>query len=156
MLKRFLCGVALLALASNAAAEFYIGAKTGTMLVDISGADDPVNTSLILGYEFGVVFGDVGLEAEFSRTTSDGEVGGEDLEVDTNGYYVTFLTPGALYLKARAGMVDSDVKIGSASESDNNSSLGVGVGISTGILRVELEFTTIDDDIEYLTLGLQF
>ena len=99
---------------------------------------------------------DIGLEAEFSRTISDGELNGDDIDVDTNAIYLTFVTPGAAYLKLRAGYIDSEVTIGNNSSSDDDTSFGAGIGLSTGILRFEIEFTQVNDDTDFLTLGVQF
>ena len=145
-----------LCLATSAHADFYLGVKTGPMLVDIDGADDPTNVALTLGYEFGIVVGDLGLEAEFSRTASDGEVGDEDLEVESDGFYAAFLTPGPVYLKLRAGVVDNEVIIGDDADSDGGTAFGAGFGLSAGLARFEIEYTRIDSDIDFVSLGVQF
>ncbi len=154
--KRLIAASLALCLNTAAYADWYLGAKTGPMLVDISGADDPTNAAVTIGYELGALVADIGLEAEFSRSLSEGEVGGQDLEVDTNGFYVTFLTPGPVYLKLRGGVVDTEVTIGSVSNSDDDTSIGAALGLSTGILRFEIGYTQIEDDIDFLTFGLQF
>ncbi len=157
MYRKLLSATALaLCLIPAAHADLYIGAKTGPMLVDISGADDPTNVALTLGYELGILVADVGLEAEFSRTASDGDVAGQPLEVETNALYVSFVTPGPLYLKLRGGIADTEVSVGAASTSDNDTSLGVGLGVSAGILRFEIEYTQIENDVDFLSFGVQF
>lgn len=145
-----------LCLMTSAHADFYLGVKTGPMLVDIDGADDPTNVALTLGYEFGIVLGDLGLEAEFSRTLSEGEVGDEDLEVESDGFYAAFLTPGPIYFKLRAGVVDNEVIIGDDADSDGGNAFGAGIGVSAGLARFEIEFTRIDSDIDFVSLGVQF
>ena len=142
--------------ATGAHADFYLGAKAGPMLVDINGADDPTNAALTLGYEFGVLVGDVGLEAEFARTVSEGKVAGDDLEVESNGFYATFVTAGPVYFKVRAGVVDNEVTVGNDSDTDSGTAVGAGFGVSAGIVRFEIEYTRLDSDLDFITLGLQF
>ncbi len=146
----------LLAASPAALADFYITAKTGPMIVDIDGADDPTNIGVALGYELGIVVADLAIEAELTRTASEGDVDGSDLEVETNGLYVTFTTPGALYLKLRGGVVDAETTVGNDSDSESGTSLGVGLGLSLGLVRVEFEFTQIEDDVDFLSVGVQF
>jgi hypothetical protein len=79
--------VLLIGSTGSAQAEWLIGAKTGVMATDVDGAsvsDDPRNLGLTLGYELGILAGDLALEAEITRTGTTGTVGGQDLEVETN------------------------------------------------------------------------
>ena len=157
MKRKLLLTVPLaLCLANGAHADFYLGVKTGPMLVDIDGADDPTNVALTLGYEFGIVIGDLGLEAEFSRTASKGEVDDDDLEVESDGFYAAFVTPGPVYFKARAGVVDNEVIIGDDADSDGGNAFGAGFGVSAGLARFEIEYTRIDSDVDFISLGVQF
>ena len=132
------------------------GAKTGPMQVDISGADDPTNAGVAVGYELGVVLGDIGFEGEFTTTMSEGSVGNQDLSIDTVGVYATYRSPGFLYLKARTGFVRWDADYGSNSDDDTVTSMGLGIGLSLALIKVELEYTQIDEDIDFISIGVQF
>lgn len=160
--KCFTRGTAALLLVAGALlapagqAEWYFGAKAGPMMIDAGGVDDPTNAGVLIGREWGVVAGDVGIEAELSKTIDDGRFAGQDVQVNTRGLYVAFRTAGPVYLIGRAGMVRTEREIGSVSDSDTNSAIGAGVGFSIGIAQFELEFTRIDEDIDFLSLGLRF
>jgi hypothetical protein len=159
MQRSTLCALLLstgLLVATSASADIYIGAKTGPMMIDASGVDDPVNTAVMLGYEQGFILGDVGVEAEISRTASDGEFAGNKVEVDTEALYLAVRTPGVVYFKARAGILHEEVSIGSASEDDTGASMGVGLGFGLGILQIEIEYTVVEEDIDFLSVGIKF
>lgn len=143
----------------TAQAEFLIGVKTGTMATDVDGAnvsDDPSNGGLMLGYELGILAGDVAVEAEFTRSSSAGSVSGQDLEVETNAVYLSYTTPGPFYLKLRGGLMDSSIDAGPFSSDESGEAYGVGVGFSLGLLRLEAEYTAINEDIDFISLGLVF
>lgn len=136
------------------------GAKTGPMQLDGANIDDdPTNAGVVVGYELGVVLGDVGFEGELTTTMKDGSTKGtpsDDISVDTMGLYATYRSPGFLYLKAKTGFTRWDLSAGSYEEDDTVTSMGLGIGFSLGIIQFELEYTEIDDDIEFISLGVQF
>ncbi|WP_455218945.1 outer membrane protein [Kaarinaea lacus] len=139
------------------AAGLTFGAKGGPMQLDASDADDPINAGVAIGYEFGVALGDLGFEGEFTTTVKDGKIGGKELNIDTVGAYVTYRSPGFIYLKARAGYVgwDAAQTLGDSAD-DTSTSLGLGLGFSLKIIKFELEYTQIDDDIDFISLGILF
>ena len=143
-------------LSHTASADVYFGAKTGPMFVDASGADDPINTAFMIGYEQGFVVGDIGIEGEISRTTEDGEVGGQELDVDTEALYLTLRTAGPIYVKARAGYLQEEVSVGKNSTDDSGTSYGIGVGFGLGLAQIEVEFTQVEEDIDFLSVGIKF
>lgn len=138
------------------AGEVIFGAKTGPMMIDVTGYDDPVNTGLMVGYQQGVVLGDLGIEGEFTTTTSDGEYLGQKVSVDTMAIYAALRTAGPLYFKVKGGYLQEDVEVGPVSESDSGMSYGVGLGFGIGILQLELEYTQVEEDISFVSLGIQF
>ena len=158
MVKKIgLCGLLLVAffgLASTAyATGVTFGAKMGPMQLDIPGADDPTNAGVAVGYELSVVLGDLGFEGEFTTTMDEGSANNKDIEVDTVGIYATYRTPGTVFVKARGGFVNWDIN-GIADDTDT--SLGIGLGFSLGLIKFELEYTQISDDIDFVSLGVQF
>lgn len=148
--------VAGLLLSPAVQADWYIGAKTGPMMIDESGVDDPTNAGVLIGHEWGVVAGDLGIEAEITTTVDDGEFAGQDVQLDTLGLYAAFRTAGPVYLIGKAGVIRNELEIGSVSDSDTGSAIGAGVGFSIGIAQFELEYTRIDEDIDFVSLGLRF
>lgn len=163
MKGRILSVAALLIVAlgcSNAArADFLYGVKAGPMLIsfdDVDVSDDPLNAGLLIGYEFGVLFGDLAIEAEITRTVTAGSVSGIDLEVESQGAYVSFTTAGPIYGKLRAGVMKASIDASGLSEDENGETYGVGAGISLGLFRVELEYTVVDDDVQFVSLGVIF
>ena len=101
----------LVAAAPASAGGLFFGAKTGSMIVDSSGVKtDPTNVGVLVGYELGVVLGDLSLEGELTTTTSDGEYKGGfgKFDLDTVAAYLAFRTAGPIYLKANGGFLQVD------------------------------------------------
>lgn len=151
-----LAGALTAGFAPVATADWYFGAKAGPMLIDTANVGNPTNAGVMIGKEWGVVIGDVGVQGEFTTSTTKGKYAGSDVSVDTQAVYGVFRTAGALYLIAKAGMLREDVKIGAASSTDSGSSVGLGVGFSLGVAQLELEYTQVEKDIAYLSLGVRF
>ena len=133
------------------------GAKVGPMQLDVSGTDDPTNAGVAVGYEFGVGLGDLGFEGEFTTTVKDGKIGGKNLNIDTVGAYATYRSPGIVYLKGRVGYVgwDAAQTLGDSAD-DTSASFGLGLGLSLKVVKFELEYTQIDDNIDFISLGILF
>jgi hypothetical protein len=148
----------LLLAAPAMAGEVIFGAKTGPMMIDISGMDDPTNTGFMVGYQQGVVLGDLAIEGELTTTTSDGKLNGSKVSVDTKAIYAALRTAGPFYFKVKGGFLQADRKVGSSSKSDSGASYGVGVGLGLGITQIELEYTqtSLDKNISFVSLGIQF
>lgn len=150
----------LVAAAPASAGGLYFGAKTGSMIIDSPAVKtDATNVGVLVGYELGVVLGDLAVEGELTTSASDGEnkaaYGGGNFSVDTAAAYLAFRTAGPIYLKAKGGylQVSGDVK------SDSGVSYGLGVGFGIGIAQLELEYTqtAIDpSDVAFVSVGVQF
>lgn len=156
----FLVGLlCLIGSAPVAAGDLYFGAKTGPMIVDDSVVKtDATNVGVLVGYELGLVVGDLAVEGEFTTTTSDGEVkasaGGGKFDFDTIAAYLAFRTAGPIYLKAKGGFLQVDGKGGT----DSGASYGIGVGFGIGIAQLELEYTqtAVDPNLAFVSVGVQF
>ncbi len=147
----------LLAAGNSFAGGLTFGAKFGPMQLDVPGADDPLNAGVAIGYELGLGIGDLGFEGEFTTTTKEGEEGTQKLKIDTGGAYVTYRSPGIVYLKGRAGYVGWDADFNVEGKDDGTSaSYGLGLGVNLTVIKIELEYTQIDDDIDFISLGIQF
>lgn len=145
-----------MAFSSGAAADWYFGANAGPMLIDTAGVDDPTNAGVLVGHEWGVVIGDVGVQGEFTTTLNDGSYAGHDVSIDTQAVYGALRTAGPVYLIAKAGFLREEVKVGSTSDTDSGSSAGLGVGFSLGVVQIEIEYTQVEQDISYLSVGVRF
>lgn len=153
-----LVGLLGLVTAAPASADWFFGAKTGPLIFDSSFIkDDAVNTGVMVGYDLGVVLGDLAVEGEYTTTTGDGEFegAGGKFDVDTTAVYLAFRTAGPIYLKVKGGylQVDGDV------DSDSGASYGAGVGFGIGIAQLELEYTqtSLDAaDVAFVSVGVQF
>ena len=151
--------VLLIAATPVAAGDLYFGAKTGKAILDASGVSkDATNTGVLIGWEQSVVLGDIGVEAEYTTTTGDGEIGALKFDVDTIAAYVAFRTGGPIYLKAKGGFLQVDQTILGQSGTDSGASYGVGIGFGIGIAQLELEYTqtALDVDLAYVSVGVQF
>ncbi|HEC20247.1 MAG TPA: hypothetical protein ENI97_13015 [Gammaproteobacteria bacterium] len=149
--------LSVIMVAPATAGGLYFGAKTGPMIVDSSMVKtDPTNVGVMVGYELGVVVGDLALEGEFTTSTSDGEYksGFGKFNLDTIAAYLAFRTAGPIYLKAKGGFLQVDED----GSSDTGASYGVGVGLGVGIVQVELEYTqtSVDPSLSFLSVGVQF
>lgn len=63
--------IAGVAAAPAAMADMYFGVNAGPMLIDSSGVDDPTNAGVLIGKEWGVRLGDIGVQAEFTTTIDE-------------------------------------------------------------------------------------
>jgi len=153
-----LLAAALLAGPAAALADgWYLGAKAGLMATDANGFDDATNAGVVIGRDIiGLVAGDLSLEGEYTTTVDEGSgFGTSDWEIDTLGGYAVFRSAGPAYLKAKGGIVRSDVSVGSFSQTSTDPSAGLGVGFSLGVAQLELEYTRIDGDdadVDFISL----
>ncbi|MFK7992513.1 MAG: hypothetical protein AB8B87_00140 [Granulosicoccus sp.] len=160
MKYRFLiASVLFFGLSSIANAGFLIGVKAGPMLVgfdDVDVDEDPVSVGVLLGYDFDSQPGGFALEAEATRSTAAGLVSGIDLEVESQGLYLSYATRGNLYLKGRVGYMDASLVADSLSEEEGGETYGLAIGLRLGAIRVELDYTAVDDDVTFVSVGLVF
>jgi hypothetical protein len=146
-----------LVVASPASADGWIfGANTGTMNIDDSDVSDPRNVGFMAGYEVGIGLGDLAFEGEITRTTSDGDLNGAAIKVETEALYVALRTAGPVYFKGRVGTLQEEIKIGNSSGTDSGTSMSIGVGFSLGLVQLELDLTRIETDITYVSVGVVF
>jgi len=142
------------------AGGWYFGAKAGRVHVNDSIVKtDPTNVGVVVGYDQGLVVGDVGLEAEFTKTTSQGECKpgactSKNFDADTRALYVAFRSAGPMYFKARGGYLTVD----NNGNTDSGASYGIGFGMGFGLMQLEFEVTKtqVDPDITFFSAGVQF
>lgn len=124
------------------------------MMIDLGGFDDPVNAGAVFGTNRGAGWG---FEGEVTTTLSDGEFFGLDVSVTTVAGYGAYRSEGDTYFKGKLGVAHEEVEIGSVSDDDNGASYGLGVGWRqfNGSM-IELEYTIVEDDVNFLSLGFNF
>lgn len=149
----------LLAAPFAASANAYIGTKVGAMEVRFD--DDEVNSSpssigVMLGYRFDSVLHGLSAEFELTRGVNSGEVSGLDLDVESQGVYVAYQTSGRLYLKGRLGFMNAALDAGVLSEDEGGETYGVAAGYRFSPFAIELDVTSIDDDVTFLSLGVLY
>jgi hypothetical protein len=141
---------------------WYYGGKLVYFEVDVAGIDDPDNAGIVVGHEWDVKYGAIGVEGEYTTTFEDGKLGAQDIDFDTAGIYAVYKThePGIQgigpYLKLKAGAAYNDLTVGTLSEDDTNFAAGIGLGLNMATVAFELEFTVIDDDIDMISFFVRF
>ncbi len=176
MKRTFLLTVlAVLSLAAASAAQPYLGIKTGMMMLDVTGVDNIIPVGAVFGYEFAPK---MSIEGEFNYRISGGDwnystwgaSASSEWKIWTLAAYFVYRYPigEALYLKGKAGFLHEDVSaevsmdsdiLGhltfDASGTDNGLSFGAGAGYKLGEkMAAEAEFTIIETDVNYLSIGL--
>jgi outer membrane immunogenic protein len=134
---------------------WYFGVKGGPVVLDLPSLDDPVNAGVVLGHDWGVVIGDIGVEAEATTTVANGKNDDNGVDVKTGGLFGAVRTAGPIYLKARLGYAVYDFT-GVSGQSEANVAYGLAFGVSVGIVQFELEYTKMDSDVNTITLGVLF
>lgn len=150
--------IILSAVSLTAGAEGYFGFKGGIMSIDLAGIDDPINAGVVFGSNRGAGWG---FEGELTLSMIDGEysIFGSDFDVSirTLAGYAAFRSEGDTYFKGKLGVLNEDVEIGSISEDDTGASYGFGVGWRQGDgSMVELEYTIVEEDVDFISLGFSF
>lgn len=150
--------VALFAAKISLAENAYFGIKFGNMDIDLGDASSPKN----LGFMFGSNRRGGGFEGELTTTFSEGNYnigygfGSLDISVDTLALYGVYRSEGKTYFKAKAGILHERVDISGFSDKDTGFSAGIGLGVDLGSNALEFEYTVIEEDVNYLSVGLRF
>lgn len=162
--------VGTLQLAHADEGDVYVGAKMGTMMIDASNIDDITAMGFLLGVG---VTPEVSVEGEFNTRVSGGDVDGGlvvidgDVDIWTLGAYVVYRHPiiDNVSLKGKVGFIleyvseDIDTILGTYSDDSVDFGNSVGAGVTVGItdvLSAEAEYTIIEADVDYLSVGLNY
>jgi hypothetical protein len=148
-----------------AGSPFYLGLKAGRMMVDVSEFEDANSVGLVAGYKFfDGASGSLAVEGEYTNSSSAditvlGVTGKWD--IDTLAVYLAYRSGGDLYLKGKIGYLDEEISASIAgfgiSGSDSGLSVGIGGGWKIGAnSALELEYTMIEEDVNFLSLGVNF
>ena len=140
-----------------ACADMFFGVKTGSMMVDVSTDKNPINLALNIGYRLDTRVADLSLAGEVNRTLREGETRrGEDLEFESEAIYLVYRTPRSLFVSLRGGIAWDKVVIDGNSSRDNGLLVGAGFGIVAGKTLIQIEYTSIAGDANFLSLSLEF
>ncbi|UTA46503.1 porin family protein [Simiduia sp. 21SJ11W-1] len=136
----------------------YGGIGLGVMSINYGNADNPTNASLQLGYHFNDHWA---AELQYTDSLSDGKVtvqsgyysSSVDVSIQTMAAYAVYRSPGQVYFKGRAGVLQEKV----LGASDSGLSVGLGLGFKIAdSAAIELDATLIEQDVNYFSASLNF
>ena len=146
-------------LSANATDLFYAGVKTGNMSIDVSAYDTDTPMGILVGYPLNENYA---IEFEYTDTDFDLKTAGITFDGDMQTYalYGIYRTSGDFYAKLKAGVLKEDISIGTANYSfeddDSGLSAGIGAGYRSGPISIEAEYTIIEQDVDFLSVGLNY
>ncbi|MCP1728313.1 hypothetical protein J2T60_002313 [Natronospira proteinivora] len=122
---------------------------------------DASNVASYLGGTWGFApepFADwLGVEAEFGLTPTDGSWQGRDWSAaSASTYFSAYWGRERLYLKFRGGLAANYVDVEGVTDSDVGIAAGVGLGFKLFDQPLELHVTSIDSNINTVTLHWRF
>jgi len=126
------------------------GGKAGFAKPSGSNNDAGFNIAGVLGSK---IQENIYWEAELSLGIIDGEVGNNsDWNINSIAGYAVYRTDGDVHLKAKLGVAYWD------DDYDNDTSLtaGIGIGIRAGRGVIDVEYTQINPNVDYITVGYLF
>lgn len=143
--------------ADDAAA--YFGVKAGVMAADRSGMEATPNGGLTIGYGRGLL----ALEAEFTTSLRAGATADPEVhwDITTLALYGSYRSPGAVYVKFKAGMLYEQINFDANGTALRDSAAGGSMGMGLGWQRphgrrLELEYTLVERDVALLSMGYVF
>ncbi len=150
-----LCSLTLLAAPANA--ELFGGIRLGAVNLDVDAAGDPKNLALYLGFQVPNQLADISLAGEVSRSFDAGKTRrGGDLEFESEALYLVVRSTSSLFVSLRGGFVRDKVVTDRGTQRDDGFLFGGGVGVVSGRVRILLEYTSIADDADFLSLNFEF
>ncbi len=163
-MKKYLTLIILLSFYTSVAhSAFYIGAKAGRMQIS---NDIPFDDATSLGLSLGTKIQDSGfaIEGEFTSTISDSAhktISGADLEIFTLAGYGVYRSSGDFYFKGKGGLIYQYLSISGPYLPIEGEDIGLSLGVGGGFriahdTALELEYTIIESDIAFISLGIVF
>jgi hypothetical protein len=128
---------------------WYLGLKGGVVDAGEGVTDDAVNAGFDLGYRNNRY---LATEIEYTDTLVEGETrGGADWEVSTLSAFAALRTATPVKVKGKLGVTHVE-----DSDDDLEFSWGVGLGFWAAGGLVELEYTELADELDYISLGVNY
>ena len=152
----FFCGVFLLTAFNADAARkksksspFYMAIKGG--FVDSAAlGDSAINLGLDVGYRHNKY---LSTELELTETIIEGDTrSGNDWNVDTLSVFAAFRSNTEVKLKGKVGLT----KINSGDADDIELSLGIGIGFWAAGGLMEIEYTELDEGLDFYSIGVNY
>ena len=161
-------GSLTLASTAQAAGKIYIGGKAGIVQADYAGFDEAINAGVYGGFNMlgkdslfaaDLRGGTLAVEGEVTTSIKDGEtdfVG--DWSMTSIGAYAAYRHPltDYFYLKGKLGLVryEIDTSLPSfSSGTETQLAAGIGAGWKVGPGSIEVELTTYESDVLFLSGG---
>lgn len=164
MMKKHLALLVLLSFYTSIAhSDLYIGAKGGVMAVsdDIS-FDDATSIGAVLGAN--IKDSGLAIEGELTTSVSSAEhktTDGAELDIYTIALYGVYRSSGNFYFKGKGGLVYEYLNISGFIFPIEGESIGLSLGAGGGFrindtASLEIEYTIIESDIDFISLGIIF
>lgn len=113
-------------------------------------SDSALNMAMDIGYRHNT---HLSTEFELSKTLIDGNTpSGRDWEVDTLSAFAAFRSNTDIKLKAKIGVTNIDY----GNKDDLELSFGFGLGFWASGGLMEIEYTEIDDSLDYVSLSVNY
>lgn len=144
---------ALAETANTSKGGLYLGIKAIYNDLAPEGSDNAGGLGFIVADHYDNGFG---VEAEVSRSKADIHLLdlNEDYTLDTAGLYGVYRSPGAFYVKARAGLLWKRLTVGREFTDKTAFGGGLGGGYDFGQVLLEGEYTYVDQDIAQFSLSV--
>jgi len=148
---------------SLAHSAFYFGVKVGEMKIsDDMPFDDATSTGIILGAN--MQDSGLAIEGELTTTISAADhktISGAELDIYTLALYGVYRSSGNFYFKGKGGLVYEYLSVSSFAFPLEGEDLGLSLGAGGGFrigqdTLLELEYTIIESDIDFISLGIIF
>lgn len=125
--------------------KFYMGARSSSLLVGISGFPDVNTIGLVFGYN----------STPTTAIEVDVNVYDVSLNIDltTVASYYAYRSEGDQYIKYKIGYLTETLS-GNNSASDSGFSYGIGAGLRFDNLNIEYEFVTVEQDANSSNINL--
>lgn len=162
-----LLGSLSLAGVAQAAGKIYIGGKAGIVKPDISGFDEGISAGVYGGYNL------LGKDSQFAADLRGGTLAVEgevttsvrkgdtdffgDWDMTSIAAYAAYRHPltSYFYVKGKLGLVryEIDTEFPSASDTETQLAAGIGAGWKVGPGSIEVDLTTYESDVLFLSGG---
>lgn len=140
----------LAAVAKGNNSPLYFAIKGGFMDAGGGIADSPINVGVDVGYQWGRY---MSTEIEYTSSIVDGETAsGNDFDITTFSAFAAFRTATPVKFKFKAGLTDID----GGGVSDIEFSYGFGIGFWSAGGLMEVEYTVIDDGLDFISMGVNY
>jgi len=152
---------------AQAEGKIYVGGKVGVVQADFSGFDNAFNAGVYGGYNMlgknshfaaNLNGGTLAVEGEVTLSVVKGDAPIGEWDLTSVGAYAAYRHPltDYFYLKGKLGLVRYDIDTSATSASsgtETSLAAGIGAGWKVGPGSLEVEITTYESDILFLSTG---